>query len=202
MPVEICVTKQVIRLTNAGGDVLTCIPFREIGSLLAAHHCQCGPPDRLETCGANLVSGGFNPEHAVKFATAVIRWGGGLRLISRFKEENCPKAVGEKLAKAWTLLSGEQGQEPATVGKAVATVAQLQNIGQSFASKIVRFLAPDRAVIMDRVIRDTLGYRETQDGYAAFLSDCLAVLDALKPGYPCLRVADVDAAIFAKLQNF
>jgi hypothetical protein len=71
----------------------------------------------------------------------------------------------------------------------------------SFASKIIRFIYPDRAVIFDSVIRSGLGYPESADGYGAFLDDCQAILDRSRTEYPELRVCDIEAAIFMKLRG-
>ena len=85
---------------------------------------------------------------------------------------------------------------------AVSSLQQLRYLGQSFASKVARFLSPNTAVILDEVIRGALGYRESQDGYLEFLDDCQTTLSLLAPHHPQLRICDVEAAIFAKIQGY
>jgi hypothetical protein len=107
------------------------------------------------------------------------------------------------LADAWVLI--KQGDAPG----AVARVQALNHLGQSFASKQIRFLAPNKAVILDKVIRTGLGYAETVDGYKAFLADCEEILRSARSDPriggargSLLRICDVEAALFSKLQNY
>ena len=85
---------------------------------------------------------------------------------------------------------------------AVTEVQQLNQLGQSFASKLVRFICPTQAVILDEVIRGALGYRENADGYAEFLSDCRTLLEGAESSCRDIRICDVEAAIFAKIQGY
>jgi hypothetical protein len=61
---------------------------------------------------------------------------------------------------------------------------------------------PAAAVILDEVIRGALGYRESRDGYQEFLDDCQTSLALLAPYHPQLRICDVEAAVFAKIQGY
>lgn len=168
----------------------------ELAGLLARHRTQWQPPERLEGMAAKLVADNFPEGDAATFCVSVIKWGRGDRFAGRFVARNTPEQIATALREATALV--DNGLCP----EAVTRVQQLGQLGQSFASKIVRFIRPRHAVIMDSVIRNSLGYSETEAGYGAFLSDCLAILDAVKDKFPHWRVCEIEAAIFAKIKGY
>ncbi|WP_342637100.1 hypothetical protein [Thioclava nitratireducens] len=169
---------------------------QEIPALLQAHRTKWEPPQRLEARGEALIAADFPSDEAVQFAYDVIRWGKGHRFVDRFKTQNSPDSVSRALRQSVKLA------DRGNVAEGVEEIRKLSWISQSFASKIVRFLRPNAAVILDSVIRNALGYAETKDGYNAFLRDCEEMLAAVADDYPQLRVCDIEAAIFAKLQGY
>ena len=88
------------------------------------------------------------------------------------------------------------------VAEGIEWIRELKGLGQSFASKQLRFLMPDRAVILDSVIRKRLGYNETLPGYSKFLADCLTLRDQAHKSEEVrgLRVCDIEAALYTKIQ--
>ena len=168
---------------------------QEIPELLKAHRRVWAPPDELEAVARALREGDFPEKRSAEFAESVIRWGRGQRFVDRFLHGNSATDIAAALRRAVDMA--DQGN----VSRGVAEVQQLNYLGQSFASKLVRFLCPDRAVILDDVIRSSLGYMDTREGYDEFLADCTAVLNLAREQCPSLRVCDVEAAIFAKLQG-
>jgi len=143
-----------------------------------------------------VIAAGYALENSMRFATGVILWGGGHRFSGRFQAKNAAEEVAAALEKSVDLT--DQGH----AGEAVEVVQQLEQLGQSFASKIVRFLRPEKAVILDSIIRNALGYAESTEGYEEFLADCRTIRDDAKDTNPGLRVCDVEAAIFAKIQGY
>jgi hypothetical protein len=168
----------------------------EIPNLLAAHRKHWKSPERLEAEGARLVAQGFPDTDTGQFAHQVVEWGGGHRFVDRFRQKNTDQKIASALRHAADLANNEKPT------LAVSHVQQLDQLGQSFASKLVRFICPTRAVILDDVIRSSLGYRNSPDGYEEFLRDCQFILEKALPEFPELRVCDVEAAIFAKLQGY
>jgi hypothetical protein len=174
----------------------------EIPDLLRRHAKNYRGAQDLEALGANLVRADF-PDHEVGlYVQAVCRWGRGHRLVNRVVQKN----TGQQMASALreSLRLAQKGQ----VAEGVDVICQLRYLGQSFASKQLRFLAPTMAVILDDVIRTALGYSDTVEGYREFLADCRQILDNARvasikteTGAP-LRIADVEAAIFAKIQKY
>ncbi len=77
----------------------------------------------------------------------------------------------------------------------------------SFASKHLKFLDPDRAIVLESIISTKLGYPLTLVGYGEFLADCRALLDAVYaagvpfpfPAEGTWRISDIEMAIFKQL---
>ncbi len=175
----------------------------EIPALLSAHAIQYPGAKDLEILGEKLQLEKYPPLASVNFVRKVCEWGGGDRLISRVLVTGHER-ISEVLQHSVRLA--DQG----LVADAVAEIQKLPYLGQSFASKQLRFLRPARAVILDSVIRNNLGYPATGEGYTEFLRDCeemLQLLQKLAPKGPLdvkqpLRVCDIEAAIFAKIQGY
>lgn len=168
----------------------------EIPGLLERHTKNYPGAIALERRGAETIAGGVQVTDARVFVDAVVRWGGGQRFVGRLLSQNTAEQISSALQESNALLQ---------IGRAAAAVSRLQQLrylGQSFASKLARFLNPAAAVILDEVIRGALGYRESQDGYQEFLDDCQSSLALLAPHHPQLRICDVEAAIFAKIQGY
>lgn len=168
----------------------------EISGLLERHAKNYPGAAALEQLGAATIRVGLQTVEARAFVEAVVRWGGGQRFVGRLLDQNSPEQVTIALQESNALLQVGRATD------AVFRLQQLRYLGQSFASKVARFLNPTSAVILDEVIRGALGYRESQDGYQEFLDDCRASLALLAPHHPQLRICDVEAAIFAKIQGY
>jgi len=85
---------------------------------------------------------------------------------------------------------------------ALEIMLTLNGLGVSFASKHLKFLDPERHVVLDSIIRKRLGYPDTSEGYYEFVSDCKDVLSLVQgkgilrcDGKP-FRIADVEMAIY------
>lgn len=168
----------------------------EILGLLKKHAENYPGAPALEQRGIAIIKAGFPPVDAMAFIETIVRWGGGQRFVGRLLDQNSPGQIAYALQEANALL--QSGQAAAAVSK----LQQLRYLGQSFASKVARFLSPNTAVILDEVIRSALGYRQNHEGYQEFLTDCQTVQKVLAPNYPELRICDVEAAIFAKIQGY
>ena len=172
----------------------------EIPSLLAKHAENYPGVPACEALGQELIQSGFDPDASVEFVQQVCKWGRGDRNISRVRRNNSASEV------ALALSEGLDLARTGKVAHGVERIRCLRNLGQSFASKQMRFLYPARAVVMDSVIRNRLGYAETANGYAEFLSDCQAILVHVRksdqlPEPERLRISDIEAALFTKLQG-
>lgn len=174
----------------------------EIPELLEWHTKKYPGVGNLEAAGSVLVASGFEVEVSKEFMRQVYAWGRGLRNLSRV-EKNPSDEIASALSESIDLARNGK------IAEGVARLQQLTQIGQSFASKLMRFLEPSRAVILDSVIRNNIGYTKTNNGYVEFLNDCHIILNSIRQSgrfknisTEALRVCDIEAAIFAKLQGF
>ncbi len=188
MPIRKC-DEQIcfVRLELLPGEIL---------ELLRKHAENYPRATECEEIGVALINSNFRPDDATAFIETVVRWGGGQRFVGRLLDQNDPDKLACALRDASALLQGGQ------TAAAVSRLEELRWLGQSFASKVARFLSPNTAVILDDVIRGALGYRATQEGYQEFLADCQAAWDFLVKDHTQLRICDVEAAIFAKIQGY
>jgi hypothetical protein len=174
---------------------------QHMSQLLVQHQEMYPGAAALEEHGAALISDGFPPEAARQFVEEVCLWGGGARLVGRVAATEASR-IADALRDAVELA--DEGKVP----NAVLEIQKLPYLAQSFASKQLRFLRPSIAVILDSVIRSKLGYPASKRGYLEFLTDCRAILDlvitspeATRPNGERLRICDVEAAIYTKLQG-
>lgn len=186
----------VIRHENRLKIVRLELDPEEIPQLLDRHRQKWEPAERLEAEARGLDAHNFEPKASKSFVLQVIKWGRGHRFAGRFDALNPDQTVGSALSQSAMLA--DQGR----VGEAVEAVRRLARLGQSFASKVVRFLRPEKAVVLDSVIRERLGYPETPDGYEQFLADCQSIRAVVVDTVPGIRICDVEAAIFAKIQGY
>ena len=161
----------------------------ELPKQLALHRAKWGAPDDLEAQAQQLIDNNFPSKDAKQFVRDVIDWGRGHRFADRFKKRNADSKVAAALKKAINANS---------MGKAVEELAALKYLGFSFASKVLRFMQPEKAVILDQVLSTRLGYPKTAGGYEDFLSDCYALREVAAPD---LRICDIESALFAKVQG-
>lgn len=175
----------------------------EIPHLLSLHTARYPGAHNLEAAANALVLSKFEPAVSAAFVKSVCEWGGGHRQIGRILSNNSRHDIAAALQEGFALaIAG-------SVPEGVKRLCGLRNLGQSFASKQIRFLAPSRAVILDSVIRTRLGYAETVKGYADFLGDCQQILESVRTSNQLeerqaasLRICDIEAAIFTKLQGY
>lgn len=159
------------------------------------HDCSGAWSSELEQFGRALANQDFEAAGSMWFASEVILWGRGHRILGRFQERNRPEDIACALREANAHLFADE------VTEAVRRLTALEYLGQSYASKLARFLAPTKAVILDEVIRSAIGYREDDAGYGEFLADCNAVLNVMKRRHPGLRICDIEAAIYMKIKE-
>lgn len=177
------------------------LSLSEIPSLLDRHARYYPGAQGLEERGFKLVNSGFEPGASVEFALSVCKWGRGDRHMGRIRANNTAERIASALKEGCLLARS------GSVAEGVERICDLRNLGQSFASKQLRFLEPSRAVILDSVIRTRLGYQETPAGYAEFLEDCRSILVLVQKSNQVergarFRVCDIEAAVFAKLQGY
>jgi hypothetical protein len=161
------ITDQTVRWWN-----LT-IELKEFPELLR-NFVRINPDtQRIEEMGTQLAEHAFSIDELCNFIRAVCAWGGYPGIANRVINNNQPNEIAAAFQKAYQMAIGGQ------VIDALALLRQLHNLGGvSFASKHLKFLAPNDAVVLDSIIEDQLGYARNTAGYAAFLTDCRDILNA------------------------
>ncbi|MBY2983656.1 hypothetical protein [Rhizobium leguminosarum] len=190
----------VVQLDGQLSFVRISLAPSEVPKLLERHRSEYPETEDVEQRAKRLIASDFPPSDSREFVARVCKWGGGQRLVSRI----C-KAGDATIAQS--LKSAIDAIESVNVAWAIGELQHLPHLGLSFASKIARFLAPDKCVVLDSVIRTRIGYVESQEGYSEFLQDCFQLLQMLRTSrapdaaFRDLRVCDVEAAVFMKVKG-
>ncbi|MGH0364214.1 hypothetical protein NKZ04_18340 [Sinorhizobium meliloti] len=173
----------------------------EVPELVKRHRSEYPGAEAVEQFARRLIAANFPPAEATAFIEGVCEWGGGERNLSRILD-----AGDATIAQA--LKSANEAIDADDVVRAIWELQHLPHLGLSFASKVARFLAPDKCVILDSVIRSRIGYVESSEGYSEFLRDCTQLLKMLRTSPDLeaslrdrLRVCDVEAAVFMKAKE-
>jgi Putative 8-oxoguanine DNA glycosylase OGG-like protein len=154
-----------------------------------------------EELGEQMIARGFQHEELNNFIVAVCNWGNYPGIAARVIQNNHPDDLAALFRQAY------READKGTVTEALATLQRVNEFGISFASKHLKFLAPNKAVVLDSIIETRLGYARNLAGYENFLTNCHLILAELQthnieyPGWGAKgwRVSDVEMAIFAKL---
>jgi hypothetical protein len=179
------------------------IPLKAFPALLLWHYTEYNTAE-VEQRGAEVATAGFPQDQLREFIRAVCRWGNYAGIAGRVLKRNRIEQLQETFSAAKRLL--DDGQISAAVGYIEATV---DSLAFSFASKHVKFLAPEKAVVLDEIISRRVGYTLDVTGYDELLADCYAMLDlVVRRGIPhplggtrSWRVSDMEMVLFAKLRT-
>ena len=169
-------------------------------------HIESDPLTPLISRGAaRFVSAGFPPRRALLLVRVVCAWGGlrgsnPERVLSSCRELGDAK-LAQRLADAHALSLEEDFQA------AIETLRPIRGMQVSFQSKILRFLCPDHAAVLDSRIVEACGYPARPSGYASFVNDCrttrahLNRLGLPRPDGGQWHATDVEMAIFASIKQ-
>ena len=157
----------------------------------------------IEKFAASIIASGFPAEGTGALVRQICHWGGYAGVAGRVLNGNETADLHDHLTSATAMVN------KGDVGGALDRLQKIKGLGLSFASKHLKFLAPDQAVVLDSIISSNLGYPMTRPGYEAFLADCHTILrmarqtDVAYPGWGTngWRVSDIEMAIFQKLRQ-
>jgi hypothetical protein len=160
----------------------------------------------VEKLAAEIAANDFPPDQVNEFVGKVCEWGGYPGIATRIRNNNQSSELADQLRHAYGVAVNGVG----SIVEALAIIQKVRGLGGvSFASKHLKFLVPDRAVVLDSVISEELGYATNRVGFGAFLTDCFVILDELKRrnisyngwGSMGWRISDVEMAIFQSLKQ-
>lgn len=179
------------------------LPLTEFPALMEQHLCENPDTLAIESRAAEMAQNDFEPSYVPDFVEAVCRWGGYYGIAARVLQKNEHSLIALVFKEAHG--SSYQGE----VYDGLKAISTLNHLGFSFASKHLRFLAPDKAVTLDSIISNNLGYSMDRYGYERFLADCHTLAgklnesnakNPLRQNDPWL-VCDVEMAIYIKLKK-
>jgi hypothetical protein len=150
----------------------------------------------IEQQAADLVKNGFQPPELRDFIEAVCKWGGYSGIAVRVLKNNTEPELSSSFRSAHSHAIAQADLA------AIKSLLQLNGLAVSSASKHLKFLVPENAVVLDSIISQRLGYELTPEGYQAFLNDCRRILERAITckGREGWRVSDIELAIFEKLR--
>jgi len=159
----------------------------------------------VEQEARNLIDNDFRDDLTEAFVKSVCRWGNYAGVAGKVLKHNKLGVVSK------TLRTALNQTEAHDVQLALRTTLSIRGLAVSFASKHLKFLNPERHVVLDSIISENLGYpRDTNgDGYVMFVADCAQALKIIKDKsipYPASapakewRIADIEMAIFQKIR--
>lgn len=157
----------------------------------------------LEKKGHDLAASDFGFDQVSPFVRDVCKWGNYPGISGKVLKWNTEDQVVSAFQNASRCTSSGK------LGEALEHLLKLNGLAVSFASKHLKFLSPDRHVVLDSIISENLGYLRTPEGYCEFNAACVEMRDKLISHgirYPYThsrdwRVADVEMAIFQKLRH-
>lgn len=177
----------------------------EVPSLLKSHAAEFSDTKldsrKIEAFAIEVVCSDFNGEGPKDLLLMVCKWGRGHRNLGRVEEFNDAENVARIMKASFCYAKAED------YATALKTMRQLKRIGRSFASKLLRFLLPEHAVIMDSVIRTRLGYPDSDSGYVEFRNECQMLLDRIREHHArkdescTYRICDIEAALYTKIRE-
>ena len=179
--------------------------IEKIPYLLGCHQKQYPGADEVEGLAEKLIVGGFKSKESKKFVEEVCDWAG--KTGNRVRGQVIPKNTPEQIA--YALCEGYKSASKGCVAEGVGCISSLHGLGQSFASKMLRFIFPEGAVILDSIICKRCVYASNILGYKKFLKCCHNLLDQAKESQKLpadfknnLRVCDIEAALFIYVQKY
>lgn len=180
------------------------LSFQEIEDGWQLHKSGDPLTDHVARFADAFIHANMPKNHAYLFVRMVCAWGGlGRGHPARIRDSIFKGGRGE----SWLCSLLKAGRDKSIEGQyeeAIEVFSEVDGIGISFTSKILRFLCPDDAAVFDSVIRIKLGYSNSVAGYRQFVTDCKAIRDRLnattkRPDGGDWCTTDVEMGIYKKV---
>ncbi|OYW56029.1 MAG: hypothetical protein B7Y80_03150 [Hyphomicrobium sp. 32-62-53] len=162
-----------------------------------------GRLERTEAKAREIAKRNFPQDDCREFVRAVCLWGDDPRRGGKVIKRNHPEKISKAMKSAFEFSM--QGQ----IANALDAVTKLEGLAVSFGSKHLKFLAPDRHVVLDSIISERLGYTRDVKGYLQWLAACHEFVILVREagvkytgiGSDGWRVSDIEMAIFNKIRS-
>lgn len=188
-----------------------CGPVAEVPKLpeLLATFLRHAPDTRpLESLARTLVASRFPDEAStIEFIRRVFKWGGRTGARIRGRIEAHYRGSFEPVRSCFSQAAEILADPRSDVRDALACVNRIKYLGGvSYASKHLRFMAPERCVTLDTNLAGQLGVKLDPINYAALCRECAAIARELNGslrlppvGSAAWSAADVEVAVFTRL---
>lgn len=158
---------------------------------------------RTEAMAREIVVRDFLQGDCQEFVKAVCLWGYDPRRGGKVIKNNNPMEISKAMKSAFEFSM--RGQ----IAEALEAVTALKGLAVSFGSKHLKFLDPDRHVVLDSILSERLGYTRDTKGYLQWLAACHEFLNLVRGagvkytgiGSDGWRVSDIEMAIFNKIRS-
>jgi hypothetical protein len=157
----------------------------------------------IETAAEALIATEFDRDLLKDFVRRVCIWGGYAGIYGRVLGPQNPVDV----TRAHMMLAHRHAVN-GDLAAAIGAMVEINGLGISFASKHLRFLMPNAAVVLDSIISQRLGYPLSPAGYVSLIADFRAVRDHVEEAGVknpvradgAWRICDIEAAVFMRLR--
>ncbi len=173
---------------------------------LFAKHWDGDPSTRsVEIYAKEFVEEGMPQDRLFGFMRMVFGWGGTGNIGTNFMKHNAEKLDDVHCRFLLSLNFLNDGKDK----EAIESLASLKGLRVSYASKHLKFLNPNKAVVLDLLIERGLGYQRTSDGYVEFIGKCREWMKLLndnnifcgRSSAGTWRVSDVEMAVFKHVEK-
>ena len=173
-----------------------------------------GTTHRVEEHGAKVMSGVLKADDEIyKFVRCVCQWGGGMRVYGSLPRHNGGEAAAKRNV-ARAVRSAVGCLRSSQMESAIGAVRSVNGLGKtsgrmSYASKILRMLSPDKAVVFDDWLKHAVGHHLTNADYPKWCCDCAKVACVLERNKikniaradEKWKAADIEAVIFDEVRR-
>ena len=180
-------------------------------------HTFRGKTHRVEEHGAKVMSGALKADNKIyEFVRCVCLWGGDMRVYGNLLRHNGGAATAKRNV-ARAVRSAVDCLRSSQMESAIGEVRSVNGLGKtlgrmSYASKILRMLAPDRAVTFDDKLKHVFGEPLDNVGYQKWCDDCVKLARVLEQKKikntaranqtnEKWKAADIEAVIFAEARE-
>ena len=198
------IIKYGARGISVGGET---IPFREFPCLYGKFLGATNETREIEKEGAALMKARrFGDKRAYCFVLSILKWGGpaGARIRGKLPRLHGSEAkIQSGLAQA--VRDTVHSLKTGSCADAIQTITGHKGFQIPFGSKVLRMLAPERAVVYDNVLNDNMKLGWGRFAYGEFCDSCVLLageLNKRKIGARRWKAADVEAVIYARVQGF
>lgn len=199
-----------VKFTDSGVCVGSNCPrllsFQEIAVGWKSHISGDPLTNNVAEFADTFVRNDMPESQAYLFVRMVCAWGGlGRGNPAKIRNSIFLNGHGEIWLRS-LLKTGRQKSIEGKYEEALRAFDQINGLGISFTSKLLRFLAPDHAAVLDSIIRDSLGYANSAAAYREFVTDCMAIREKLKtekkrPDGGDWRTTDIEMGIFMNVRS-